>query len=91
LALRSRPEEAVGALQQAQGLDLIDAQTQVEEMTRLSMKSIEEIENPDGTIKEEGPTDKIAEIFGSKYNRYFILRLLCCVRIGSSLLCIRLG
>jgi hypothetical protein len=49
-------------------------------MTRLSMKS-EDITNPDGTIKEEGPTDKIAEIFGSKYNRYFIFRLLCCIFI----------
>ena len=62
LALRERPDEAVVAFQQVQGISEEEAKSMVDEMTKLTKRDRKE-----GV--EESLQEKFQEIFGSPYNR----------------------
>jgi len=67
LSLRGRPEEAKVALQQCQGLTLLEASASVDEMMRFSAPSSSEKEEDDGVVA------KLGEIFSSPYNKQALI------------------
>lgn len=82
LALRGRREEAVVALQAAQGLTRSSASAQIDSMMTLSAKSSNSVISPDDEVLEtevvveeekENVITKIQEIVSSPYNRRALL------------------
>jgi len=62
--IQGRPEEAVAAFQQVQGLTEPQARLLVQDMTQKSQQT-----NPEAGADEESIASKFNEIFGSPYNR----------------------
>eukprot|EP01041_Mallomonas_annulata_P011154 gene11154-23314_t len=88
LALRGRPEEAVAALQKAQGLSNAEAESQVIEMTKMTMmnaaaasptssstsiKNNKIDSNVIATSEASDVVSKMKEIFTSPYNRQALI------------------
>ena len=69
LALRNRPDEAATALARIQGLNMAQAESQVREMTKMTMNNAKAVVGNEEPVEEASVVQKLQDIFASSTNR----------------------